>query len=75
VYHRHEEDSPFDTIDTTSPQAVWDGESISSSLVPSVFQIQIDKTVPDVDADVELVFNGREIYAQNNVFEFEVNKE
>ena len=75
VYHKHNEDDPYTELDTTTTDAVRDGEKISTELIPSTFQIQVQRTVPDVSATVEAYFNGRQIFAENRVYEFDVNQE
>jgi len=75
VYHKHNEDDPYAEIDTTTTEAVRDGEKISTKLIPSTFQVQVQRTVPDASATVEVYFNGRQIFAENRVYEFDVNQE
>ncbi len=75
VYHKHNQDDPYAEVDTSTTQAIRDGEKITTELIPSTFQIQVERTVPDANADVEVFFNGREIFPTNRVYEFTVNQE
>gem|GEM_PF-3742141 len=74
---KHNADDNFQEVDIKSVEVTRDDEfGISSSLVPTSLQVDVLRTEPDPDAQVELFFNGREIFPEgNNIFEFDITAE
>ena len=61
LYRKHESDDLFAKVSTKTDEVLITDEGISSKLVPTSFQLQILRTVPDPDVETEMYFNGRPI--------------
>ncbi len=76
VSWKHAQDDLFAELWPQTPGATRDLEWITSDLVPSTFQLVINRTSPDPDATIQMFFNDKELFAvADRVYEFDVNKE
>ncbi len=75
LFHKHKVDDSYKRVEVQGENASYDGERIFAAQIPSHFQIKLEWTTPDTDADVAIYFDWSELFPQNNVYEIKATKQ
>ena len=72
LYRQHDRTQNFREVDTQTTELKREEDTIFVNQVPTNIQLKIDRIVPDNNAEPTLYYEGKQLYEENNTYEFSV---
>ena len=74
LFWQHEVTDSFREVTTQTTEVELEDDTIFVNQVPTTIQLRIDRIIPDESAEATIYYENKELFVDNGVVEFTVNK-